>query len=144
MSRDGRGLIVSIFKDFVNSLKPRQSKGNFVGKDNYGNQYFETPSNHRRFTRYYVPKGGDVTKFDEGLPAEWESWLRHRRKTPPTEEEVAQNLAMLKMRREQALKIEEKFKSKKLDEKNSTRTSTSFPQYVDFELYPGKKSEEKT
>uniref|UniRef100_A0A069DNV6 Uncharacterized protein n=1 Tax=Panstrongylus megistus TaxID=65343 RepID=A0A069DNV6_9HEMI len=144
MSREGRGLLVSIFKNFINSLKPRQFKGNFVGKDYSGNQYFEIPSERGRSSRYYVPKGGDVSKFDEGLPAEWESWLRHRRKTPPTEEELAQNLAMMKRRKDNALKIEEKFKSSEVEQKKSTRSSTSYPQYGEFELYPGKKHEEKT
>ena len=32
--------------------------------------------------------------FDAELPAEWESWLRHRRAEPPSEKEVPQLLLL--------------------------------------------------
>jgi NADH:ubiquinone oxidoreductase subunit len=28
--------------------------------------------------------------FDSNLPSEWESWLRHRRPEPPSEQEIMQ------------------------------------------------------
>ena len=62
-------------------------------QDPYGNSYYELPAQpqlgKRRPTRWYNTK--DVSKgdaeagpsetwggFDQELPAEWESWLRHR------------------------------------------------------------------
>lgn len=32
------------------------------------------------------------------LPSEWDSWLRHRRADPPTEEEIARNTVAAEMR----------------------------------------------
>ena len=65
----------------------------FLCQDPYGNSYYELPAQpqlgKRRPTRWY--NTGEVTKrdaetgpaetwggFDAELPAEWESWLRHR------------------------------------------------------------------
>jgi len=52
----------------------------------------------RRPQRYYVGKeflerevagAKDITGgFDAEMPSEWESWLRHRREDPPTNEQV--------------------------------------------------------
>ena len=48
-------------------------------------------------TRYYLAPdtyqkdiiGRDIRAgFDAEMPAEWESWLRHRRDDPPTDEQV--------------------------------------------------------
>jgi NADH:ubiquinone oxidoreductase subunit len=46
--------------------------------------------------------------FDATLPAEWESWLRHRRDDPPTPEQVAASLAEAEMKKINAAKLEEK------------------------------------
>merc|ERR1711915_875966 len=71
----------------------RQKIGNLVGKDPYGNSYYELPAQpqlgKRRPSRWY--NTADITKddaetgpsekwggFDAELPSEWESWLRHR------------------------------------------------------------------
>ena len=62
-------------------------------QDPYGNSYYELPAQpqlgKRRPTRWYNTKDvseGDAESgpsetwggFDQELPAEWESWLRHR------------------------------------------------------------------
>ena len=74
-------------------------------QDPYGNSYYELPAQpqlgKRRPSRWY--NTADITHteaetgpsekwggFDAELPAEWESWLRHRRPEPPTEKEVLQ------------------------------------------------------
>lgn len=78
-----------IWTNFVKSLRPRQTTGNFMGEDYFGNRYFEIPvqenSAKRRPERWFVPPGHNDDKyFDSELTAEWESWLRHRRyKTLP-------------------------------------------------------------
>jgi len=43
MAKD-RGVIRMIVNNFINSLRPRQVKGNQIGKDKFGNKYFEIPS----------------------------------------------------------------------------------------------------
>ena len=90
-----RGMIQYVFKNFWNSFKvgKRQTIGQLMGKDPYGNSYYELPAQpqlgKRRPSRWY--NTADVERsdaetgpsekwagFDAELPAEWESWLRHR------------------------------------------------------------------
>ncbi|CAH2102220.1 unnamed protein product [Euphydryas editha] len=98
-----------VIRNFLNSLKPRQIQGNNIGKDYIGNVYYEIPADpstgKRKPSRWYdPPKGLD---FQDPIPAEWEAWLRMRRKEPPTEEEIAKNLAIAEMKKVNAAKIEE-------------------------------------
>lgn len=39
-----RDIIKILWQTFVSSLRPRQFKGNLIGKDNFGNKYFEIPA----------------------------------------------------------------------------------------------------
>lgn len=66
----------------------------FIGSDKFGNKYFESvrPNNPNPYRRFY-----EAPKYDErhGLaanfmkvPPPWDAWLRYRRETPPTDEEV--------------------------------------------------------
>ncbi|CAB3241051.1 unnamed protein product [Arctia plantaginis] len=106
-----------------------------MGKDYLGNRYFEIPAERsigkRKPTRWYdPPRGGD---FQEPIPAEWEAWLRMRRGEPPSEEEIATNLAIAKLKKENAAKLE----AKRLAEGGSLpvvpdRGHESFPTYQDL------------
>ncbi|XP_053621274.1 NADH dehydrogenase [ubiquinone] 1 alpha subcomplex assembly factor 2 [Plodia interpunctella] len=105
-----RGVFRIVLQNFINSLKPRQIRGNHIGKDYIGNVYFEIPADPNRGKRkpsrwYDPPKGLD---FQDPIPAEWQAWLRMTRKEPPTEEEIAKNLAVAKLKKINAAKIEEK------------------------------------
>ncbi|KAK9509490.1 hypothetical protein O3M35_006798 [Rhynocoris fuscipes] len=138
MARQSRGLFVSIFKDFINSLKPRSFKGVLVGEDYNGNKYYEIPSDRKRPARYFVAADRKEESFEvERLPVEWEAWLRYRRKAPPTNEEIESNLAEMYMRIENAKKIDEKFKTKQIE--GRTAYEKNYPKYDDLEVYPGKK-----
>ena len=90
MARKERGLFRMIFRDFLNSVTPRISKRICVGEDYMGTKYYEITetkvSIHKKPNRYFVPKEKD--DFEQELPAEWEAWLRGRRKVPPTVIEV--------------------------------------------------------
>ncbi|CAK1602316.1 unnamed protein product [Parnassius mnemosyne] len=124
-----------VIRNLLNSLKPRQIQGNQMGRDYIGNIYYEIPADPSRGKRkpsrwYDPPKGLD---FQDPLPAEWESWLRMRRKEPPTEEEIAKNLAIAQMKKENAAKIE----TQRLADGGSLpappkRGPQSFPTYPDF------------
>ncbi|CAH1390941.1 unnamed protein product [Nezara viridula] len=116
----------------------RQFRGNLIGTDYKGNQYYEIPKSqtNRRNARWFVPKDGNEDKFDAGLPSEWESWLRYRRKTPPTDEEIKQNLELMKTKQEKAAEIESKFK----ETSTPPGQSLTFPKYKDYEQQPGEKS----
>ncbi|CAH0405216.1 unnamed protein product [Chilo suppressalis] len=124
-----------VLRNFFNSLKPRQIKGNNMGKDYIGNIYYEIPADpqrgKRKATRWYdPPKGLD---FQEPLPSEWESWLRMRRTEPPTAEEIAKNVAIAEQKKINAAKIEEK----RLAEGGALPTpvergAQSFPTYPEY------------
>ena len=46
--------------------------------------------------------------FDAKMPAEWESWLRHRREDPPSDEVVMTSMAYAEMKKINAAKLEVK------------------------------------
>ncbi|XP_075975549.1 NADH dehydrogenase [ubiquinone] 1 alpha subcomplex assembly factor 2 [Anticarsia gemmatalis] len=131
---ESRNLLLVVLRNFVNSFRPRQIRGNKMGKDYLGNIYFEIPADpsigKRKASRWYdPPKGQD---FQEPIPAEWEAWLRMRRPVPPTEEEIEKNLAIAKMKKINAAKIEEQ----RLAEGGSLPT---LPErgHESFPVYPG-------
>ncbi|XP_053689758.1 NADH dehydrogenase [ubiquinone] 1 alpha subcomplex assembly factor 2 [Sabethes cyaneus] len=142
-----RGVIKMIFTNFINSLKPRQYKGNFVGEDYFGNKYYEIPANaslgQRRNQRWFEPTTKET--YDQEITAEWEAWLRGRRKLPPTPEELAQNLAIMKMKERNAAELDQKYgKPKDVQELEKGRTGMgSFPEYEEYEVMPGKGKREK-
>lgn len=78
----GRSVFQFIWKNFLNSIKPRQFRGNLIGEDYFGNKYYEIPADprigKRRAERWFEPNG-DQEDFERELTAEWESWLRGRR-----------------------------------------------------------------
>ncbi|XP_045491465.1 NADH dehydrogenase [ubiquinone] 1 alpha subcomplex assembly factor 2 [Colias croceus] len=126
-----------VFRNFINSFKPRQVRGNKIGKDYIGNEYFEIPADPSRGKRnparwYDPPKGLD---FQDPIPAEWEAWLRMRRKEPPTEEEIARNVAIAQMKKVNAAKIEQN----RLAEGGSLpapadKGPESYPKYKDYHV----------
>lgn len=76
-----RRIVRIIIENFINSLRPRQFKGNLIGEDYFGNKYYEIPPNpsigKRKASRWFEPK--DKDSFDQEITAEWEAWLRGRR-----------------------------------------------------------------
>ncbi|XP_058837768.1 NADH dehydrogenase [ubiquinone] 1 alpha subcomplex assembly factor 2-like [Topomyia yanbarensis] len=142
-----RGVIQMVFRNFLNSLKPRQWKGNFMGEDYFGNKYYEIPANpsigQRRVQRWFEPTEKEA--YGQEITAEWEAWLRGRRKEPPTAEELTRNLAIMKMKERNAAKLDEKYgKKKDVDELEKRTTGMgSFPEYEEYEVMPGKGKREK-
>lgn len=50
-----RDVIKMIWTNFVNSLRPRQFKGNYMGRDTFGNKYFEIPAGKKiRLVHIYL------------------------------------------------------------------------------------------
>ena len=134
----GRGLIQNIFKNFINSIRAgykgssvQGSAGQIMGQDPFGNKYYEIPADpqrgKRRASRWYESPetgqkdviGRDVTAgYDAEIPAEWESWLRHRRDEPPTPEAVYNSLALADLKKRNAAKLEEqRIKELKADDR---------------------------
>lgn len=131
MAKKERDIFKIIWKHFVASITPR-AKPKLMGEDYYGTRYFETPlhpgSRHNRPSRYFEP----VTKdnFEAEIPAEWEAWLRHRRKEAPTQEELEKNYQQMMTTKKNAEMIEEKYGSKK---KLQPTGMGDFPRYDDYE-----------
>ncbi|EFX81556.1 hypothetical protein DAPPUDRAFT_303452 [Daphnia pulex] len=102
-----RSIWSKVFTNFVNSLRPRQAKGNLMGEDYMNNKYFEIPADPRRGkrnpSRWFEPIEKD--NFEQELPAEWEAWLRGRRKEIPSTEEVLKNLGIMQMKKTNAKKV---------------------------------------
>lgn len=132
-----RSIWGTVLKNFINSLKPRQIRGNFKGADYLGNKYYEIPvsasSARSRPSRWFEPPNED--DFDNEMPAEWESWLRGRRKEPPTEEEIAKNLAIMQMKKRNAIAVDAKA-GKMTPMKKGIET---FPVRPEYEKVPGKR-----
>lgn len=136
-----RGIIRIILRNFLNSFKPRQLQGTLIGTDYFGNKYYEIPANpsvkKKRASRWFLPPEKD--EFMQDMPAEWESWLRGRRRNPPTEDEVMKNLAIMQMKKKNAIEID-----KQGGQMTPMETGfESFPKYSDYENVPGKFSEGK-
>ncbi|XP_022193164.1 NADH dehydrogenase [ubiquinone] 1 alpha subcomplex assembly factor 2-like [Nilaparvata lugens] len=136
MSREGRGIVVSILKNFWDSLKPRQFRGTLVGEDHYGTKYYEiTGEGRQRKERYFVP----LTKeeFDQEIPSEWESWLRGRRVTPPTKEEILKNYQLMVSKKENATELDLKHKgAAKIEQEKQATGFHSFPVYEEYKDDP--------
>ncbi|RWS03482.1 mimitin-like protein [Dinothrombium tinctorium] len=118
-----------------------------VGKDPYGNTYYEIPPDpsrgKRQSRRMYVPAAGK--DFEDEIPMEWQAWLRQRRDDPPSEAEILRNVALMELKQKKAREIEEKEKqlfpefAKKLEAEKRKSTSTKreggrldFPTYDQF------------
>lgn len=136
-----RGLIRIILRNFINSFKPRQIRGIPVGSDYFGNKYYEIPPNpsigKSRASRWFEPPEKD--DFMQEMPAEWEAWLRGRRKDPPSEHEVMKNLAIMQIKKKNAAEIDKNAGQITPMEKGFE----SFPKRSEYEIVPGKKLGEK-
>merc|ERR1719151_57190 len=116
-------MIMYVLKNLMDSFKVgrRETVGTLMGKDPFGNSYYELPAQpqlgKRMPTRWYdtaqtnkkevMGMHESAAGFDTNLPSEWESWLRHRRPEPPTEKEVFQSLALSQLKKVNAAKLEE-------------------------------------
>lgn len=136
-----RDLLKILFTNIINSIKPRQFRGNLKGTDYMGNKYYEIPKtdNTRRTERWFTPINKD--DFEQEVPAEWESWLRFRRSDPPTEEEVLRNYNLMLSKKQKAAELEAQYRVETgqpvLEKPKKGRES--FPVYEDYEIQPGKK-----
>ncbi|XP_023341361.1 NADH dehydrogenase [ubiquinone] 1 alpha subcomplex assembly factor 2 [Eurytemora carolleeae] len=158
-----RGMFQYVFKHLMDSFKvgKREKVGTIIGRDPYGNIYYELPAQpqlgKRRPTRWYSAaeatndaKNKEVwTGFDSDLPSEWESWLRFRRNEAPTEEEVMQSLALAELKKLNAAKLEEKRRTEMqaagIDSgppKPQDHEKTPYPKYANYEVMPGESENE--
>ncbi|KAL0269446.1 UNVERIFIED_CONTAM: hypothetical protein PYX00_007176 [Menopon gallinae] len=132
-----RSIFRAIVTNFWNSIKPRNPWGVQVGTDYNGTMYFEAElgpgSRRQRPPRWFIPK--EKGNFEQDLPAEWEAWLRYRRKDPPTEEEVNANYEKMMLVKHRAAELEAKQSPPMIPK--PPETINDFPKYDDLEAFPG-------
>ncbi|XP_011502261.1 PREDICTED: mimitin, mitochondrial [Ceratosolen solmsi marchali] len=142
MVRKEKGLFRMMFYEFIEYIKPNFPKTTCVGTDHFGTKYYETinsKSTMKKIRRYFTPL--NKTDFEQELPAEWEAWLRYRRKIPPTEKEVNDGYQMILTKRKNAAKLNATFsnylsdsKSNK-DQSSTTHANLKYPVYEDYKKY---------
>jgi len=154
------GPFATAWKNFVKSLK-KEPEGTQVGRDPFGNRYFEIPADpsrgKRRPIRWYDSPETNQKEvigqnlwggFDAKMPAEWESWLRQRRDDPPTDEQVMQSLALADMKKRNAARLDAKNKEQLLaagrevveEPKPMDHEKPFWPKYEEYEIMAGEKS----
>lgn len=130
MSGKQRGLFQMIFRDFLASITPTFTRRKLVGEDFFGTKYYEIPrsstSRFKKPARYFQP----VNDFDQEIPPEWEAWLRHRRKEPPTLEEIETNYKMVVNKKLKA--AEKEAALKKSEVSNIKLGHSSFPVHEEY------------
>ncbi|XP_077300647.1 NADH dehydrogenase [ubiquinone] 1 alpha subcomplex assembly factor 2-like [Arctopsyche grandis] len=132
-----RRVWLNAWNNLVASFKPKQITGNHKGTDYIGNKYYEIPADpsrgKRRPERWFEATTGE-SGFDNYKPAEWESWLRHRRSEPPTDEEIQKNLAIMEMKKTNAALLDKKFgKVNEISAPNDIKGMDSFPKYPEYQ-----------
>uniref|UniRef100_A0A224YUI2 NADH dehydrogenase (Ubiquinone) 1 alpha subcomplex assembly factor 2 n=1 Tax=Rhipicephalus zambeziensis TaxID=60191 RepID=A0A224YUI2_9ACAR len=135
MSSPGRGVIVRMWRNFLSSITTKQGPQREVGRDHFGNKYFEIAADpsrgKRKPRRWFEPRAKD--NFSADMPPEWEAWLRGRRSSPPTQEEIAHNEEIKKVKQQRAALAE-----RNLTEEHQRRGGTQpqlptgFPMYDDY------------
>lgn len=79
-----------VIHNFLESLSVKNPAKVVVGKDQFGNVYYQEekrPGDPKAVHRGYHPGSTDQW---QRLPVQWEAWLRGRRKHPPSEAEMAE------------------------------------------------------
>ncbi|XP_072537620.1 NADH dehydrogenase [ubiquinone] 1 alpha subcomplex assembly factor 2 [Salminus brasiliensis] len=86
-----------------------------VGTDPFGNKYYYIPEQKtwsgrvvraRRFVEAASPS--EFQYMEGNIPTEWDAWIRHRRKDPPTIEELLKNERYREQIKSKALEFEER------------------------------------
>lgn len=134
-----RGLVMQVWRSFVASLKFKSSKARLVGEDYHGTKYYEDPAATRR-GRIFIPV--DKENFEQEVPAEWEAWLRYRRREPPTTEEVNASYELMMLKKSNAAELEIKH-SAELEAKykkegkplETPKDAFAFPTYDEYQNF---------
>ncbi|KAJ1657915.1 hypothetical protein IWQ61_002755 [Dispira simplex] len=95
-----------------------------VGKDHFGNVYFEKHEKGRIYPRRWVKLTTDSDHYSaydtDKVPVQWQSWLRHTRFDAPTEEEIGKADAFRILVQERAQAIDADWKKAKVIKDPST------------------------
>lgn len=137
MSGKERGVLRLVWKHFIASITPNLKRPNLMGEDYYGTKYYEMPyktDTFKRPSRYFVPVNKD--DYEQEIPAEWEAWLRNRRKDPPTEKELEESYKLAMMKKQNAEKLKAMYSAAKIEAPKLPTVKKgyeSFPKYEEYE-----------
>ncbi|KAK4469580.1 hypothetical protein MN116_006553 [Schistosoma mekongi] len=161
-SNINRSVLYQIFLTFRAIFYRKQPR--LVGIDKSGNRYFEAPPNkkseHTHLSklpkRFFLIPGQKGLEYAHGnnhvemssIPAEWYSWLSHRRSNPPTEEEIEANTISKENRLIRAAESQMKHNEERREmikqgllnpgktDPSKIQNKLSFPVYDDLEISP--------
>lgn len=135
------------------SLRIPSKEDHFIGRDHLGNVYYEKLADterNRRARRWVEAEDGNTDRIPD-IPVEWESWLRRRRKEPPTQEMIDNNyVSMLRTQhRAKELEMKDRIEKEELIGEGENKSFTEsvkgssekkpFPVYEEFEIKSGRK-----
>ncbi|CAN8004624.1 unnamed protein product [Ixodes hexagonus] len=140
-NNNGRRVVLQIWKNLWASMTSRKPPANEMGRDHFGNKYFEIPAQpskgKRRPVRWFEPYIKD--KFDQEVPVEWDAWLHCRRADPPTEEEILRNIAIMEAKKKSAILLKDAAQKEREERTGGAITSgesgdpASFPSYPEYQ-----------
>ncbi|KAH8858964.1 hypothetical protein KSF78_0006750 [Schistosoma japonicum] len=161
-SNMNRSVLHQIFLTLRTVLYRKQPR--LVGTDKSGNRYFEAPPNEKSEhihlsklpKRFFLIPGQKKLEYSHennhvdmsSIPAEWYSWLYHRRSNPPTEEEIEANTISKENRLVRATELEMKHNEERQEmikqgllnpgktDPSEIQNKLSFPVYDDLETSP--------
>ena len=140
MARKERGIFRMILRDFLASIQPQFARPKLIGEDFHGTKYYEVAprkGSSKKPSRYFEPVNKE--DFTQELPAEWESWLRYRRREPPTKDEVQKNYEMILLKRKNAAEIEKTYEVKEeikyLAPKTNSHIPGGYPVYEEYKEF---------
>lgn len=142
MSKIKNLFFVGIQQIFKSRKLTAQSKVVYVGKDHFGNYYYEAdrPNAPRRHQRYFERKElGDATAIVDlsKVPPAWDAWLRFRRRDPPTEEEILESEDYFVTQQAMAKIKDPDKESEQASDRNQSKSlkKRSFPK-INIDEYP--------
>ncbi|XP_063988481.1 NADH dehydrogenase [ubiquinone] 1 alpha subcomplex assembly factor 2 [Diachasmimorpha longicaudata] len=128
-----RRLFLQVLRNFIASFKPRLSRRKLVGKDYNGTKYYEDPEAKGTKGRSFIPR--EAENFEQELPAEWEAWLRYRRRQPPSEEEVNKNYELMLLKKKNAAALEKLYAEEKGISLETPKEKTGFESFPTYDEY---------
>jgi len=147
------------FRRIINTLTGKgrdvlPDKKYAVGADHLGNVYFEVPSQAgrpKRLSSMGISNNStseekvkafrgdlDMGSSKGRMPVEWQQWLRHTRRDPPTNHDILMNEALSMRTKQRAIESDRKhqiWKEKKLAEEEEAKKAPEMSKNFKDEFY---------
>ncbi|GBB99698.1 hypothetical protein RclHR1_00360047 [Rhizophagus clarus] len=110
----------------------------YVGSDHLGNDYYESTRKNNGRTRRMVEMKGKkdvIDFFNNQIPVQWSSWLRHTRYDSPTIEEIVLANKRRDLIIERAKKLDQEYEEKKMRDNLKIQKEESKPRTEEREIH---------